>query len=249
MGRRRLPGRARGDHLDRRRRTTTLPCDHLTAALRRAARAGGDTDTVAAIAGVAARRPLGRDRRPAAPGAAASTAGAPTASHRSTPPTSTRWPASPSGGGQPDGSGWPGVAHLDYGPMPARCVELDGAWFGNVAGIADAVDGGATVVISLCRMGTDDVPAGVEHHTVGLIDTTAPTTRTSPSSSSTPPGPSASSPPPASRCSSTASAPSTAPRSIAAAYLIVRGVDADTAIARASAALGRCAVSRSCATR
>ena len=77
------------------------------------------------------------------------------------------------GHGRPDGNGWPGVAHLDYGPMPARCVELDGAWFGNVGGVRDAVDNGATVVVSLCRMGTADVPDDVEHHTVGLIDTTA----------------------------------------------------------------------------
>ena len=31
---------------------------------------------------------------------------------------------------------------------------------------------GADVVVSLCRMGTDEVPEGVEHHTLGLLDST-----------------------------------------------------------------------------
>ena len=78
--------------------------------------------------------------------------------------------------GKPDGKGWPGVERLvpgyvrEYGLVPL-VVEIDGAWFGNAAGVEQAVRDGATVVISLCRMGTADVPAGVEHHTIGLIDT------------------------------------------------------------------------------
>ena len=142
------------------------------------------------------------------------------------------------GHGRPDGNGWPGVAHLDYGSMPARCVELDGASFGNAGGVRDAVDGGATVVVSLCRMGTADVPDDVEHHTVGLIDTTA-----------------ADNPNAAFVLLDTARtigelaaagervfthcvrAEHRAP-SMAAAYLISRGVDAETAITSASHALG-----------
>ena len=52
------------------------------------------------------------------------------------------------------------------------CAEIDGAWFGNAAGLPQALEQGATAVVSLCRMGTTDVPAGVEHLTVALLDTT-----------------------------------------------------------------------------
>jgi hypothetical protein len=214
-----------------------LPCDHLTAALRRVARSGGDTDTVAAIAGAllgarwgATAVPLTWRRRLHGRriyGEPALTADDLDAMAR----LAVR-------GGRPDPSGWPGVARLDYGPMPSRCVELDGAWFGNVGGIGDAADGGATVVVSLCRMGTDDVPQGVEHHTVGLIDTTA-----------------ADNPNAAFVLLDTARtigdlaaagervfthcvrAEHRAP-SMAAAYLITRGIDVETAIARAGEALG-----------
>ena len=149
-----------------------LPCDHLTAALRRAARAGGDTDTVAAIAGsllgarwgatavpLAWRRRLHGRRIYGEPTLVAADLDA-----------MVRLAV---GHGRPDRSGWPGVANIDYGSMPALCGELDGAWFGNFGGVRDAVDEGATLVVSLCRMGTADVPDDVEHHTVGLIDTTA----------------------------------------------------------------------------
>ncbi len=50
--------------------------------------------------------------------------------------------------------------------------EIDGALFGNAAGAQPAIEQGATVVVSLCRMGTSDIPDGVEHLTVPLIDTT-----------------------------------------------------------------------------
>ena len=59
---------------------------------------------------------------------------------------------------------------MRYGTRGARRVQLDGAWFGNYGGLGAAVDAGATVVVSLCRMGIDDVPDTVEHHTIGLID-------------------------------------------------------------------------------
>jgi ADP-ribosyl-[dinitrogen reductase] hydrolase len=214
-----------------------LPCDHLTAALRRAARAGGDTDTVAAIAGsllgarwgatavpLAWRRRLHGRRIYGEPALTAADLDA-----------MARLAV---GHGHPDGNGWPGAAHLDYGPMPSRFVELDGAWFGNVGGIGDAVHGGSTVVVSLCRMGTSDVPDTVEHHTVGLIDTNA-----------------ADNPNAAFVLLDTAravgelaeagervfthcvQAEHRAP-SMAAAYLITRGADAETAIARARDALG-----------
>ena len=80
--------------------------------------------------------------------------------------------------GRPDAKGWPGgaqmvpgyVEHFGLSPM-AR--EIDGVAFGNAAAVRSAVDGGATVVVSLCRMGTADVPDSAEHLTVPLIDSTA----------------------------------------------------------------------------
>jgi protein-tyrosine phosphatase len=60
----------------------------------------------------------------------------------------------------------------DYRPRPAM-VELEGAWFGNAADVDRAIEDGASVVVSLCRMGTHDVPVDVEHHTIGLIDSNA----------------------------------------------------------------------------
>ena len=95
-----------------------LPCDHLTAALRRVARSGGDTDTVAAIAGAllgarwgATAVPLTWRRRLHGRriyGEPALTAADLDAMAR----LAVR-------GGRPDPSGWPGVDHLDYGTMPS----------------------------------------------------------------------------------------------------------------------------------
>jgi ADP-ribosyl-[dinitrogen reductase] hydrolase len=151
-----------------------VPCDHLADALRAAARSGGDTDTVAAIAGSllgarwgATAIPLAWRRRlhgrrtydePSIPGRDLD--------------SMARLAAN---GGRPGPKGWPGVDRLvsgyvrDYGLEPVD-VELDDAWFGNAADLEGALEDGATVVISLCRMGTDDVPEAVEQHTIGLID-------------------------------------------------------------------------------
>jgi ADP-ribosylglycohydrolase len=214
-----------------------LACDHLTAALRRAARSGGDTDTVAAIAGsllgarwgatavpLAWRRRLHGRRVHGEPSLTAADLDA-------LARLAVR-------GGHPDPHGWPGVAHLDYGAMPARGVELDGAWFGNAGGIGQAVENGATVVVSLCRMGTDDVPDGVEHHTVGLIDTTASDNPNAAfvllDTACTIGDLAAAGERVFTHC---ARAEHRAP-SLAAAHLISRGVDADTAIARAGDAPG-----------
>jgi ADP-ribosyl-[dinitrogen reductase] hydrolase len=105
-------------------------------------------------------------------------------------------------------------------------------------GVLEAVDGGVTVVVSLCRMGTDDVPQGVEHHTVGLIDTTAAdnpnaafvlldTARTIGDLAAAD-----------ERVFTHCVAAQHRAPSMAAAYLITRGVDVETAIARAGDALG-----------
>jgi ADP-ribosylglycohydrolase len=154
-----------------------VPGEHLADALRAAARSGGDTDTVAAIGGsllgarwgataipLAWRRRLHGRRTYDEPPILESDLD-----------TMARLAVKH---GQTDPIGWPGAEHLvpgydrKYGLKP-MVVELDGAWFGNAAGVERAVEDGATVVISLCRMGTDDVPADVEQHTIGLIDSNA----------------------------------------------------------------------------
>ncbi len=155
-------------------------CGHLQLALAKAVRGGGDTDTLAAIAGslLGARwgatavplrwRALLHGRRiygEPALSAADLDALARLAFDR----------------GRPDPSGWPGVASLldVYGAdlrvagTGSHLVELDGVLFGNVGDVGRALEAGADVVVSLCRMGSDDVPAGVEHHSIGLIDSGA----------------------------------------------------------------------------
>lgn len=74
-----------------------------------------------------------------------------------------------------DGTGWPASARLVpyyehrftprglVVPLPRDPEVL----VGDVAGLAD-VD--VDAVISLCRMGTDDVPDGIEHQEVWLVD-------------------------------------------------------------------------------
>ena len=103
-------------------------------------------------------------------GAGASTADAPTTRRQCRASNSTRSPAWPCAPVAPTRKAGPASRRWATAPRQARHVELDGAWFGNHAGLGTAVDAGATVVVSLCRMGADDVPAGIEHHTIGLID-------------------------------------------------------------------------------
>ena len=153
---------------------TATPCTHLAEALRLVARAGGDTDTVGAIAG-------------ALLGARWGATAVPLVWRRSLNGRRTYDHPSLSGddidamarlavrGGNTDSIGWPGEEHLvaryveDWGVPPHR-VELDGAWFGTVADLEGALADGADVVVSLCRMGTADVPPSVAHLMVGLID-------------------------------------------------------------------------------
>jgi hypothetical protein len=150
---------------------------HLQFAVEHAVRAGGDTDTVAAITGAmlgarwgATAVPFGWRRllngRGPDPSPALSAADL------------DRLARLARRAGEPDPHGWPGrssmVEHyLDAFPAPSQVVELGGVRFGNAAGLRLALADGVDAVVSLCRMGTDDVPAGVEHHVVGLLDTTA----------------------------------------------------------------------------
>ncbi len=150
------------------------PCRHLADAIEAAVRCGGDTDTVAAISGSLLGARWGETAVPA------------------------RWRSVVFGhraygqpqlrvadldamarlaltGGRPDAQGWPGVGALSeyYGQRFGTqeiSETIEEVTFGNVAGLQSALDSGSDVVVSLCRMGTGDVPQGVEHFSVGLID-------------------------------------------------------------------------------
>jgi ADP-ribosyl-[dinitrogen reductase] hydrolase len=153
------------------------PCRHLADALRLASRSGGDTATVAAIAGsllgarwggtavpLSWRRRIHGRRTYDKPELRAGDLD-----------TMARLTLNV---GRPDPLGWPGVETLvpyyaaNFDDRTDLVQAVDGAWFGNAASVPTALEQGTTAVVSLCRMGTDDVPAGVEHLTVGLIDST-----------------------------------------------------------------------------
>lgn len=149
---------------------------HLVEALELAVRAGGDTDTVAAIAGslLGARwgatavplrwRRLVHGRR---------TYSAPLLEATDL----ERMARLAFRGGRTDAQGWPSVEtmvphYLAEWPMAPVRVERGGVWLGNVAVLDGALADGADLVVSLCRMGTAEVPDGVEHHALGLLDST-----------------------------------------------------------------------------
>jgi len=76
--------------------------------------------------------------------------------------------------GKPDDIGWPGIDRLlpyyqrHYPANPIAAQLDDGVTIGNVHALPDDVD----AVISLCRMGQTDQPDSIEHHVIGLLDTT-----------------------------------------------------------------------------
>jgi predicted protein tyrosine phosphatase len=78
--------------------------------------------------------------------------------------------------GRRDSIGWPGIELLipyyeSRFPSAPLAVELDnGLTVGNVHALAGQLPL-TDVVVSLCRMGRNDVPDHVEHLVVGLIDT------------------------------------------------------------------------------
>lgn len=74
-------------------------------------------------------------------------------------------------GGVPDGSGWPG-AEPQRGWAEGYLQALpgdDGVVLGNLNALEDAV-GQVDAVVSLCRVGTGQVPDHLDHHEVVLVD-------------------------------------------------------------------------------
>jgi ADP-ribosyl-[dinitrogen reductase] hydrolase len=142
----------------------------LQSALRAAVRIGHDTDTVAAIAGQVLGARYGLTAIPFAwrrllhgwPG------------HRLS--DLVRLAVLTASKGYGDDAGWPdatGLANKYGSPGAAEPLPDDpGVVVGDLGGIGRALDvHGADAVVSLCRVGTDDVPEGIEHHEVMLSDT------------------------------------------------------------------------------
>ncbi len=109
------------------------------------------------------------------------------------PARRARDPGSPRG--KPLGNGWPLTARVDYTAYTGRKALArqpfdDGVWLGDVDALEQLPEG-VSAVISLCLLGRQQVPPGVEHIAFRLIDR-AETRRTPTSSSSwaTPPRPS-----------------------------------------------------------
>jgi ADP-ribosyl-[dinitrogen reductase] hydrolase len=153
-------------------REGAFPADHLRLALEAAVRGGRDTDTVAAIAGALLGARGGASAIPSAwrrrlhgwPGFRAHDL--------------VRLAILSAQGGLPDRAGWPSGARVDYSRWPGRHVLArhphdPHVWLSGV-GALDHLPEGVDAVVSLCRLGVDQVPArGVEasdHLEVWLVD-------------------------------------------------------------------------------
>jgi hypothetical protein len=146
--------------------TDAPPCLHLQHALEAAVRIGHDTDTVAAIAGAVLGARWGASAVPFRwrrmlhgwPGYRADDL--------------VRLAVLTANGGSADGAGWPTAPRLSTGGEPAYVTPAprdEGLLLGSLGGL-DQLGDRADAVVSLCRVGTDQVPAGLEHHVVWLVD-------------------------------------------------------------------------------
>jgi len=150
----------------------SFPADHLRLALEAAVRGGRDTDTVAAIAGALLGARWGASAIPSAwrrtlhgwPGVRARDL--------------VRMGILSAQGGLPDRAGWPSRATVDYSRWPGRRVLAQHphdpqVWLAGV-GALDHLPHGVTAVVSLCRLGADEVPApgvaATDHVEVWLVD-------------------------------------------------------------------------------
>lgn len=145
---------------------TEQPARHLQHALEAAVGIGDDTDTVAAIAGSLLGAAWGASAVPFRwrrmlhgwPGLVGADL--------------VRLAVRSVWAGGDDASGWPGTSMVAVDDDPPRAHPSpgdDGLLLGNLAAL-DEVAGDVDAVVSLCRVGTAQVPAGVEHHAVWLVD-------------------------------------------------------------------------------
>ncbi|WP_417555677.1 ADP-ribosylglycohydrolase family protein [Microbacterium sp.] len=140
--------------------------ESLTDAVQRAIRGGGDTDTVAAIAGSLAGAVFGGSAVPLSwqrqlhgwPGYRASDL--------------VRQAALSARSGKADAEGWPTAKRQPvYGQSDflARHPYDPGVWIGSLAAL-DRLPDEVNAVVSLCRIGTEQVPAHCESVRVWLVD-------------------------------------------------------------------------------
>ena len=154
---------------------TSYPADHLRLALEAAVRGGRDTDTVAAIAGALLGARWGASAVPSAWRRLVH--GWPDLRGRDL----VRLGVLTARGGHPDREGWPSDPTVDYSGYDSSALAQhpDDAhvWLGGV-GALDELPAKVDAVVSLCRLGVDQVPAsGVEpanHVEVWLVDSANP---------------------------------------------------------------------------
>lgn len=149
---------------------SVMPCRHLEHALATAIGIGNDTDTVAAIAGALLGARWGLSAVPQEwlrqlhgwPGMRAVDL--------------ARFAALTVSGGQPDARGWPSADRLSYGSKGrSTCVPhplVDRVYLGGIDAL-DHLPTDVNSVVSLCRVGRRQVPEGMEHLIVRLLDTEA----------------------------------------------------------------------------
>ncbi len=152
------------------------PCRHLADTLEAAVRVGGDTDTVAAIAGQLLGARWGssavpwRWRRMLHGWGAAGVHDL------------VRLAILTASGGADDHLGWPSAPSLvetarARGERQVFCAPADhdgDLLLGNLPGLPTAVSEGVDAVVSLCRTGRAETPPGVEHHRFWRVDQPGP---------------------------------------------------------------------------
>ncbi len=152
---------------------TRDPAEHLVDALGTAIRIGHDTDTVAAIAGALLGARWGMTAVPV--GWRRILHGWPGLDVRDLEQLAVLTVR----GGAAGAYGWPGTAHIDYGPLQygppvlVRHPHDDGVWLAGATALDDVPDE-VDAVVSLCLTGSEQVPPGLEQVTVRLMDEASP---------------------------------------------------------------------------
>jgi ADP-ribosylglycohydrolase len=149
---------------------------HFRRALEAAVRGGYDTDTVAAIAGGLVGGLYGASAVPAQ--WRRQLHGWPDLRSRDL----VRLAVMTARGGEADDAGWPEAATVDYpeyegGAALVRHPQDEGVWLGGIDALGSLPDG-VNAVVSLCRLGTSQVPApgvaAADHVEVWLVDDADP---------------------------------------------------------------------------
>ncbi len=148
-----------------------MPCRHLQDSLATAIGIGHDTDTVAAIAGALLGARWGVSAVPLAWQEKLHGWGAPNRA------ALVRMATLAAGGGRPDRAGWPSCERVGYDGHGGASTYVahplvDRVWIGGALPL-DALPDEIDAVVSLCRVGTTQVPERGVSHVVRLLDTVA----------------------------------------------------------------------------